>query len=249
MSQVPLTLPSHSSIFTGLYPPHHTVRDNGGFVLGKDVTTLAERLLAHGYETAGSCPPTSSIALGHRPGPRDLRRFLRLRGPRGRSLTAVERPAGATVDAALAWLRQPHRGERPFYLWVHLNDPHEPYAPPDEYRRRAPTAYAGEVMYADAQAARLLEALDALNLRRNTVVVYPPTTASRSATTARRARRLRVWRHARRAPDHRAAHRRHRLSPPWCSRAVVWEAWRASSTSRRRCSTSWGSRYRPDSTA
>ena len=55
---------------------------------------------------------------------------------------------------------------------MHLYDPHEPYAPPDEYRRRAPTAYAGEVMYADAQVARLLEALDALGLRRNTVVVY-----------------------------------------------------------------------------
>ena len=67
---------------------------------------------------------------------------------------------------------QPRRGQRPFYLWVHLYDPHEPYAPPDEYRRRAPTAYAGEVMYADAQVARLLDALDALGLRRNTVVVY-----------------------------------------------------------------------------
>ena len=55
---------------------------------------------------------------------------------------------------------------------MHLNDPHEPYAPPDEYRRRAPTPYAGEVMYADAEVGRLLDALDALNLRRNTIIVY-----------------------------------------------------------------------------
>src|SRR3954470_6061382 len=53
VSQVPLTLPSHSSIFTGLYPPHHAVRDNGGFVLGAEATTLAERFRAAGYRTAG----------------------------------------------------------------------------------------------------------------------------------------------------------------------------------------------------
>ena len=173
VSQVPLTLPSHSSLLTGLYPLHHAVRDNGGFVLGKDVTTLAERLLASGYRTAGF---VSSYVLHSRwgiaQGHETYDQSFDYEGLEGRSLTTVERPAGLTVDAALAWLRQPHRGERPFYLWVHLNDPHEPYAPPDEYRRRAPTAYAGEVMYADAQAARLLEALDVLNLRRNTVVVY-----------------------------------------------------------------------------
>ena len=60
---------------------------------------------------------------------------------------------------------------RPFYLWVHLYDPHQPYEPPEEYRRKAPTPYAGEVMYADAQVGRLLDALDALGLRKTTAVV------------------------------------------------------------------------------
>jgi choline-sulfatase len=173
VSQVPLTLPSHSSLFTGLYPPHHAVRDNGGFVLGKDATTLAERFLAHGYHTAGF---VSSYVLHSRWGIGQGHEIyddsFDYAGLEDRNLTAVERPAGPTVDLALAWLRQPHRGDRPFYLWVHLNDPHEPYSPPDEYRQRAPTPYAGEVMYADAQVARLLDGLDALNLRRNTVVVY-----------------------------------------------------------------------------
>ena len=173
VSQVPLTLPSHSSLFTGLYPPHHGVHDNGGFFLGKDATTLAERLLAHGYKTAGF---VSSYVLHSRwgiaQGHETYDDAFDYQGIESGNLTAVERPAGPVVDAAVAWLRQPHRGERPFYLWVHLNDPHEPYAPPEEYRRRAPTAYAGEVMYADAQVARLLDALDALELRRNTVIVY-----------------------------------------------------------------------------
>ena len=173
VSQVPLTLPSHSSLFTGLYPPHHGVHDNGGFLLGKDATTLAERMLAHGYKTAGFVASYVlhsrwGIAQGHE----TYDDSFDYEGIESGNLTAVERPAGPVVDAALAWLRQPHRGEQPFYLWVHLNDPHEPYAPPDAYRRRAPTAYAGEVMYADAQVARLLDALDTLKLRRNTVIVY-----------------------------------------------------------------------------
>ena len=172
VSHVPLTLPSHASLFTGLLPRRHAVRDNGGFVLGQDATTLAELLLGHGYRTAGF---VGSYVLHSRwgiaQGYETYDDSFDYSGLESRSLTDVERPAGSVVDRALEWLRAKHRGERPFYLWVHLYDPHEPYAPPDEYRRRARTAYAGEVMYADAQVARLLDALDALSLRRNTVVV------------------------------------------------------------------------------
>jgi choline-sulfatase len=173
VSHVPLTLPSHTALFTGLYPPHNAVRDNGGFVLARDATTLAGRLLANGYATAGF---VSSYVLHSRwgigQGHQTYDDSFDYAGLEGRDLTDVERSAGPAVDAAVTWLRQPRRGERPFYLWVHLYDPHEPYTPPDEYRRRAPTAYAGEVMYADSQAARLLDALDAVGLRRNTLVVY-----------------------------------------------------------------------------
>ncbi len=188
VSHVPLTLPSHSSIFTGLYPPHHGVRDNAGFVLGKDATTLAERLLEHGYQTAavvGSYVLAArwGLAQGHETydDSFDYSEIER------RSLTEVERPAGRVVDRALDWLQRERRGDRPFYLWVHLYDPHEPYAPPDEFRRRAPTAYAGEVLYADSQVARLLDALDAQGLRqqhRDRLSLRPR--RSRSAITARR---------------------------------------------------------------
>jgi len=173
VAHIPLTLPSHSSIFTGLYPPHHGVRDNAGFVLGKDVTTLAERLLEHGYQTAavvGSYVVAArfGLAQGHETydDSFDYSEIER------RSLTEVERPAGQVVDRALDWLRRERRGDRPFYLWVHLYDPHDPYEPPEEYRRRAPAAYAGEVLYADSQLVRLLDALDALGLRQRTLVFY-----------------------------------------------------------------------------
>ena len=173
VSHIPLTLPSHSSIFTGLYPPHHGVRDNAGFVLGKDVTTLAERLLQRGYQTAavvGSYVVAARFGLAQ--GYETYDDSFDYSEIERRSLTEVDRPAGQVVDRALDWLRRERRGDRPFYLWVHLYDPHDPYNPPEEYRRRAPTAYAGEVLYADSQVARLLDALDAMGLRQGTLVFY-----------------------------------------------------------------------------
>jgi Sulfatase len=53
VSVAPLTLPAHSSIFTGKFPPEHGVRDNGGFFLGPDQVTLAEVLKQRGYRTGG----------------------------------------------------------------------------------------------------------------------------------------------------------------------------------------------------
>jgi choline-sulfatase len=173
VSHIPVTLPSHSSMFTGLYPPRHGVRDNGGFVLPPSATTLAERLRERGYETAafvGSYVLASrwGLAQGHE----TYDDAFDYRGLESRNLADVERPGGRVVDQALAWLAAKHRRDRPFYLWVHLYDPHEPYVPPDEYRRKAPSAYAGEVVYADAQVERLLDALDQSGRRRNTLVLY-----------------------------------------------------------------------------
>ena len=137
------------------------------------LTTLAERFREHGYRTAAFVSSYIvhsrwGLAQGHE----TYDDSFDYSGLESRNLADLERPAGQVVDHTLAWLRQPRRGDRPFYLWVHLYDPHEPYAPPDEYRRRAPTAYAGEVMYADSQVERLLESLDALGLRRTTAIAY-----------------------------------------------------------------------------
>ena len=121
-----------------------------------------------------SCRPTFSIPVGA--SARATRRTTissTTRGSRTGALTDVERPAGPVVDAALAWLRQPRRAERPFYLWVHLYDPHRPYEPPDGVpaqgaRRRTPARSCTPMR----RSSRLLDALDALGLRRNTLVVY-----------------------------------------------------------------------------
>jgi Sulfatase len=62
-SAAPITMPSHSSIMTGLLPPAHGVRDNGAYALGDDSVTLAERLKSQGYVTQAF---VSAIVLAKR---------------------------------------------------------------------------------------------------------------------------------------------------------------------------------------
>ena len=160
VSQTPLTPPSHASIFTGLNPPSHKVRDTGGFTLSASTPTLARRLQERGWDTAAF---VSSMVLKKRSGfdqgfavyddamprPGDSDQFLE---------DAVRR-AGDTVDHAIHWL-DGRDGSKPFFLWVHLYDPHVPYnlsAPFSERYKDRP--YDGEIAYADAQLARLMESL------------------------------------------------------------------------------------------
>ncbi len=124
----PITLPAHTSIHTGLYPPRHGVRNNGTHCVPPEVTTLAERLNAAGYETAAF---VSAAVLERRYGldqgfglyDDDLSAG-RDRHPR----MVPDRPAEVTVEAARGWLDQ--AGDGPFFLWVHFYDPHAAYSPP-----------------------------------------------------------------------------------------------------------------------
>jgi arylsulfatase A-like enzyme len=74
----------------------------------------------------------------------------------------AKRPGNETVDEALRWLGQDQR--QPFFLWVHLYDPHTPYAAPRDYAAQFPRTLAGaydaEIAYADAQLGRILGALE-----------------------------------------------------------------------------------------
>ena len=166
----PLTLPSHVSLMTGTLPPVHGVRENGSVFDGK-VPTIARRFRDAGYRTGAF---VGAYVLNRRFGlddgfdtyddavRRDVRRSERLE---------AERPGAEVVDAALAWFPAPGPGNQPFFLWVHLYDPHAPYAPPPEYLEKAGGhAYDGEVAYADAQVGRLLEVLAARGLTASTVI-------------------------------------------------------------------------------
>ncbi|MEN6560170.1 MAG: sulfatase-like hydrolase/transferase [Acidobacteriota bacterium] len=171
----PLTLPAHTTIMTGMLPTYHGVRVNGNTALGEDQTTLAEVLAGRGYETGAFI---GAFVLDGRWGLKqgfahyddqfDLKKYKHL------DLGEVQRPGNEVMDAALAWL-ETARG-KPFFAWVHLYDPHVPYAPPEpyasEYGRRGPYgAYDGEIAFMDSQIGRLTEWLSRGGLDKSTVVV------------------------------------------------------------------------------
>jgi arylsulfatase A-like enzyme len=159
VAQTPLTPPSHASIFTGLYPTVHHVRDTGGFILQPASTTLATMLQQQGWDTAAfvsSAVLKKLFGLGQgfavyddqMPRPGSNRDFLE----------DPERRAGDTIDRALRWLDA--QTGKPYFLWVHLYDPHQPYQPPSPFKERyKERPYDGEIAYADRELGRLFEAV------------------------------------------------------------------------------------------
>jgi arylsulfatase A-like enzyme/Flp pilus assembly protein TadD len=151
----PLTLPTHASLLTGLYPPRHGLRNNGSHALPESVPTLATIARDAGLRTAAVL---SSAVLDRRYGlHRGFERYDDdLSEGRVEARMVVERTASAAVDSALAWLDTVAPGER-FFLWVHLFDPHASYRPPAPFDRRfAEDPYAGEIAYMDSEIGRLL---------------------------------------------------------------------------------------------
>jgi choline-sulfatase len=148
---VPETLPSHSSMMTGLYPGGHGIHENARH-LPTTFPVVAERLKSAGYRTTAF---VSSFSLA--------RRFGLARGfdlyqdemPGGRS----ERSAVETTDLALEELKHPTSQSR--FMWVHFYDPHYPYAPPEPFKTRyAARPYLGEVAFMDEQIGRLADAFE-----------------------------------------------------------------------------------------
>lgn len=171
--QVPLTLPSHASMLTGLLPPSHAIRDNVGFALASNVPTIAEQFRKAGYATAAF---VSGYPLHRRFG---LARGFELyddRFPRGDDPTRapyIERRADLTVRSVIGWLTGRGKApDRPFFAWVHLFDPHAPYDPPEPFRTRfRERPYDGEIAFADSQIRALLDLLSKRDELSNTVVL------------------------------------------------------------------------------
>ena len=124
LTTVPLTLPSHATIFTGLYPPAHGIRDNSKFKLPEEITTLAELLKSKGYRTGAV---VGTYILDRVFG---LNQGFDTYDDSGMSKTLTktivpERKADTVTDHALGWLNELD-GKEPFFLWVHYYDPHAP---------------------------------------------------------------------------------------------------------------------------
>jgi len=162
-SAVPLTLPSHATLMTGLLPPQHGLRINGLGELPAQHLTLAEHLSSAGYDTAAF---VSAFVLDHRFGlgqgfalyDDEVQRALDGESPR----LEAERPANVVIDKALSWLSsRKSASARPFFLFVHLYDAHAPYLPPEPWRTRfADRPYDGEIAFADHELGRLLGELE-----------------------------------------------------------------------------------------
>jgi arylsulfatase A-like enzyme/tetratricopeptide (TPR) repeat protein len=170
-STVPLTLPSHTSIFTGLIPPHHGVRDNGGFFVEAKTTTLAERMREGGYTTGAF---VGAWVLDSRWGLDqgfdvysdrfDLSKYKVV------NLGTVQKKGDEVMDLALAWLEGVKA--KKFFAWVHLYDPHTPYEPPEPFLSRYPDQkYLGEIAYTDHVVGRLLAWLKSAGVWDRTILV------------------------------------------------------------------------------
>jgi len=171
VAQAPLTPPSHASIFTGTNPNVHHVRNTGGFALPSSSVTLATILKAQGWDTAafvGAAVLKKASGFAHGFDVYDDQMPKPEKSADEREYP--ERRAGIVVDHALNWLQS--QSGRPFFVWVHLYDPHEPYDPPAPFREKyRKNLYDGEVAYSDQQVGRFLDAVGRKSPADKTLVV------------------------------------------------------------------------------
>jgi choline-sulfatase len=174
-SVAPLTLPAHASLFTGLLPPAHGVRDNASPALADRQTTLAETFRARGFKTAAF---VSSVVLASDRGV--AQGFDRYGGVAAHESSGEHRPdrggaerrqrtADEVVNDALGWLEGVTDAR--FFLWTHFYDAHRPYDPPEPYRSMYGDPYVAEIAFVDSQIGRLFDALERRGLLDHVVVV------------------------------------------------------------------------------
>jgi choline-sulfatase len=166
---VPLTRPSHISMFTGRYPAEHGIRDNVAPTLAPDVPVLAEFFQRQGFATAAF---VSSVVLTRQSGlARGFDHYsdqFEIGEDDARFLNTIQKRGEIATGEAVGWLRDHPR----FFAWVHLYDPHDPYEPPGRYAvAYADRPYDGEVAYTDELVGRLIATLRDANRLDTTLVV------------------------------------------------------------------------------
>lgn len=172
VTSVPLTLPSHASIFTGTTPPFHGVHSNDGKLLDEPNECLAEIARDEGYATAAFVGAAvlqrnGGLAQGFETYADDF-----AASGTASSTSYPEKPAEVVVRDAIGWLKQ--KKSSPFFLWVHLFDPHAPYRPPSSAGRigGATNGYDAEIAYADKWIGELIRFLDNQGLRDDTLIAF-----------------------------------------------------------------------------
>jgi len=146
-SHTPLTLVSHASIFTGLLPAEHGIRDNIGYTLNPKVKTIAEVMKGRGYATGGA---VSAVVLRNETG---IKRGFDFwddaidLDPNFLSLGRAQRPGDETREIAEKWIDE-HKS-KPFFFFFHIYEPHTPYEP----------TYDADIQTADAIVGRFVDGL------------------------------------------------------------------------------------------
>lgn len=166
---VPLTLPSHATMFTGLYPTATGVRDNLYYSLPDSSVTLAEVLAESGYATSGVI---GAYVLHSKFGLAQGFSYYNdhLGGAGEESVVGYpERNAQETADIAIEWVK--NNSKKKFFLWVHFFDPHTPYSPPEPYASEFADKYDGEIAYTDYHLGRLLAEIKKADLDYNTAII------------------------------------------------------------------------------
>ena len=166
---VPFTLPAHCSLLTGLYPPRHGVRDNGPFRLGTEVLTLAEIAQQNGFRTAAfvsAFPVDSRFGLDQG---FELYDDGYISQESIATLSYSERPADETMELAIQWIKS--AVDHPWLVWIHLFDPHLPYAPPQRLVQKFGNLYNSEIAFADEQIGRLHQLLESQGLLEETLFI------------------------------------------------------------------------------
>ncbi len=169
-THVPLTLPSHVALMTGVLPPQNGVRDNIGYRLGPDRPTLAGFLGQHGYATGAA---VSSAVISHVTG---INRGFAFYDDdveptaMDQTIGRLRRDGGETAEHLKKWIAS--AASRPFFAFFHTYDCHTPYEPPEPYRSRYPLAYDGAIARTDEVVGGLLDALRHSGLYDRAVIVF-----------------------------------------------------------------------------
>jgi arylsulfatase A-like enzyme len=170
-AHVPLTLPSHVSLFTGLLPGGHGVHDNAGYRLKEEVPTLAELLKKEGYRTGGAVSAfvlarTSGVARGF-----DFYEDGIEAGGINAAASLIQRP-GAETEALLSKWVDAQDGA-PLFAFLHLYEPHTPYEPKEPYRSRySGSPYDGEIATADEIVGTFLKHLKEKGIYDHALIVF-----------------------------------------------------------------------------
>lgn len=168
ISHIPMTLPSHISMLTGLLPIHHGVHDNHLGRLGKDKVSIATMFSRSGYRTQAFI---SSIILDHHfgldQGFDNYDDNVQYAAEEAGVMVEYERNGEQTAGLVVKWISSNLKA--PFFLFIHMYDPHTKYDPPEPYAEKYKNKYFGEVAYVDEQVGKILRALEPV--RKQTIVI------------------------------------------------------------------------------